>query len=145
MNMRSIVFVGLAVVLMAVGYGWFDYATRHGEAALLERAQKYWEAIRINDLSTAYYLEAETVNGQLAPDEVKVNQGWGMRLYSFRLGKASIDGKTAEVEMSREFFMNESSEPFEGRTIKDRWTFINNQWYHGTPEKGGSGIRDRGF
>lgn len=136
----------LAFCMMLAGavYGWFDFQQRHSEASLLARANDYWEARRLNDYLTAYELEAETANGQLAPDEVETRPEWGQRLHSFKLGPVEYFNDHAEIELTTEYTIREFTRPMGASTKKDLWTFIKGRWYHGAPEKGGAGIRKPG-
>jgi hypothetical protein len=136
--------LAIGALLLAAGYAGFDFQNRHSEATLLARAHQYWEARRLNDYLTAYELEAETANGQLAPDEVETRPEWGQRLYSYKLGSVDYYNGHAEIELTTEYLIRELSKPAGGGTAKDLWTFIKGQWYHGAPEKGGAGIRKPG-
>lgn len=137
--------MALLIVAISAG-GWFyyrDYQYRRSEEALLERAKIYWEAVRLNDMQTAYRMEAETAAGNLLPHEVEHRHDFGMRVVRYTLGKVNmIGGDAAEIGITTEVTMNE----FGGHTIpgsdrQDQWTFIDGQWHHGTPEAGGAGVR----
>lgn len=132
------------IAVLAIGGGaylWWNHVN-HGEDALRERAAAYWEAIRLNDLHTAYNMEAETLNGTLLPHEVEVKREWGMRVVEYQLGDATIYGDKAEIKVTLTMTMAE----FEGRTfpggmLTDYWTFMRGKWYHGTPDEGSSALR----
>jgi hypothetical protein len=136
--------LAVGALLLAAGYAWFDFQNRHSEATLLARANQYWEARRLNDYLTAYELEAETANGQLAPDEVETRPEWGQRLHSFKLGPVEYFNDHAEIELTTDFTIREFTKPMGASTKKDLWTFIKGRWYHGAAEKGGAGIRKPG-
>jgi hypothetical protein len=136
---------GLALLVL-VGSIWsFGYYQRHREATLLERANLYWKAIQSRDVLTAYHLEAETVSGHLQPDEVELSRSWGIRLIRFSFGQIVYFDNKAEISVIREMTLpdTELGKTKTKQPIRDRWTFYNGQWYHGTPENGGSGIRRR--
>jgi hypothetical protein len=141
---RNWKWLAVGAMLLAAGYAGFDFYARHSEAALLARAHQYWEARRLNDYLTAYELEAETANGQLAPDEVETRPEWGLRVYSFQLGGVEYFSDQAEIELTVETIIREFTKPNGKSTSKDLWTFIKGQWYHGAAEKGGAGIRKEG-
>ena len=135
------------IVLVAVGllYQGLSYYERHREATLLKRADTYWSALAAHDLETAYHLEAETANGLLRPDEVELVREWGVRLVRFKFGEINYYDHYAEIMVTRDLTYPDS-ESGKIRTkppIKDLWVFFKGEWYHGAPEKGGSGIRKR--
>jgi hypothetical protein len=136
--------LALGLLLLGAVYAWFDFQSRRSESTLLARAHQYWEARRLNDYLTAYELEAETANGQLAPDEVETRPEWGQRVYSFQFGGVEYFNDQAEIELTLETIIREFTKPTGKSTSKDLWTFIKGQWYHGAPEKGGAGIRKPG-
>lgn len=136
--------VASLVILAGAGYTWFDFQSRHGEKALVARANQYWEARKANDYNTAYQLEAATVSGRLTPDEVDVEPEWGRRLVGYKIGNIVYYGDKAEIEISKEYVMREFSKPFGvPRPSKDLWTFVNGRWYHGGTEKEQAGVFDR--
>jgi len=138
---RVIGIIGLLSLLVA-GYFGYDYHKRHGEAALLGKANQFWDAIRVNDLVTAYNMEAEMLHGTLHPDDVKLRQDWGIRLVSFKLGAITYYGNHAEIELTRELTWPDSKTKTRMKPpIKDTWTFTQGQWYHGFLEKGTSSMR----
>lgn len=136
--------LALGLLLLGAVYAWFDFQSRRSESTLLARAHQYWEARRLNDYLTAYELEAETANGQLAPDEVETRPEWGQRVYSFQFGGVEYFNDQAEIELTLETIIREFTKPTGKSTSKDLWTFIKGQWYHGAAEKGGAGIRKPG-
>jgi hypothetical protein len=141
-NLLKIVIGILSILLMLGGYYGWRYYTNHSEIALMQRANAYWEAIRVNDLQTAYQLEAETAVGNLLPHDVEVKPEWGLRVVQFRLGKIEIDGDMAEIDVTTILTMLEfNGNVFPGGTKKDVWTFVDGQWFHGMSSIGGAGIR----
>lgn len=142
MGMNKVLVV-TALVLLAISYYGYDYYIRHSEAELLRRATMYWEAVRVNDLQTAYSLEAEAAAGLLQPHEVASTQDWGRRLVGYELGGVIYSRNHAEIEISKEITLPDSMQTkmYPGR--KDIWTFVNGQWFHGEPEAGTSIMRKR--
>jgi hypothetical protein len=140
MNKKAL--IGLLILLVGVaGYFAYDYQARHSEAELLRRATLYWESIRINDLETAYLLEAEAEAGLLQPHEVAVSQDWGRRLLGFKLGAVTYVKNHAEIELTREITLPDSTKTKTYAGKKDLWTFTNGHWFHGEPEAGTSSMR----
>ena len=131
----------LALLATAAGYFGYDYHSRHSEAELLRRADLYWESIRINDLETAYLLEAEAEAGLLQPHEVAVRRDWGRRLAGFKLGAVTYMQNHAEIELTREITLPDSTQTKTYPVQKDLWTFMNGHWFHGEPEAGTSTMR----
>ena len=137
---------GLAFILVIfLGYEAFSYWSRHHEAKLLERATLYWSALASHDLLTAYHLEAEAASGKLQPDEVEKVREWGVRIIAFSLGAVTYYDNHAEILVTRQLTRpdTQTGELKMKPPIKDLWTFYNGEWYHGSPEKGGSPIRIR--
>lgn len=138
--------LGLIIGLMlVVGANYIRlYLKNHSEEALKQRANVYWEAIRLNDLQTAYKLEAETAAGNLLPHDVEVNPEWGLKVVQFNLGNVVIVGDVGEIDVTTMLTMMEfGGKTFPGGTKKDLWSFVDGQWFHGTPQVGGAGIRKR--
>lgn len=133
----------LTMIAVALVFFWRNHVN-HSEEALLQRVNEYWEAIKVNDLYTAYHLEAETASGNLLPHEVEVRREWGMQIVDFTLGDVTMYGDNAEIKVNTTMTMAE----FEGRTfpggvMTDTWVFMKGKWYHGWPEKGGAAIRKK--
>lgn len=139
--MKRLLLVLLAA-LMAGAYAWYDSYSRHSESALMERANVYWEAVRTNDLVTAYQLETETAMGTLAPHEVELHRDWGVRVVGYQLEPGVIDGDRAEIPIVLEVTLPDSeTKTKKKRGKKDFWTFLKGQWYHGIPQAGTSFVR----
>ena len=145
MKVRKL-WIPLVVILLSFGsYKVISYYSNYRESALIERAFLYWNAVAVNDFLTIYQLQAETAQGNFRPDEVKLGRDWSQRLVSFDLSGIRIDGSHAEIQIKREATLPDTQT---GKTIvypavKDQWTFMKGEWYHGTPEKGGSGMKRR--
>jgi hypothetical protein len=145
--MKRSTMISSVLMLAVAGYGIYaglDFRSRHSEARLLERANTYWGARVVNDLATAYELEAEAVSGNLLPHEVKKGVDYGVRLTGYEVGTVSYYEGHAEVQVKLQVTWPDSKTQTRWKpAIKDLWTFTHGQWFHGAPEKGGAGIRDR--
>lgn len=129
-------------VLVAGGYAWYDSYSRHSETTLMKRANTYWEAIRSNDLVTAYQMETEAAMGTLAPHEVELRRDWGVRVVGYQLKQGVIDGDKAEIPIELEVTLPDSETKTKKKPgKKDFWTFLKGQWYHGMPQAGTSLLR----
>ena len=143
MNIKkaALVIISLAILLYG-SYRLISYYKNHQESELVRRINTYWSAIASHDLLTAYQLEAEAINGTLRPDEVKLGRDWGIRLIGFTVGEITYNGDQAEIMITRESTLPDSQM---GKTMtaagKDLWTFTHGAWYHGTTNKGGSGLK----
>lgn len=136
--------IGMVLLVLGIlGYMAWNYQNRHGEKALLSRATLYWESIRINDLATAYSLEAEAEAGLLQPHEVAIYQDWGRRLVGFEFGEITYIQNHAEIEVTREITLPDSSQTKTYPGLKDVWTFMSGRWFHGEPELGNSPMRKK--
>ena len=132
----------LLLALVGSGLWALDYYQRRSEKTLLARANRYWEAVRLNDFRTAFELEAEARAGTLLPHQVETFQDWGVRLVGFQLGSIIYYADHAEIELSQEVTRPDSKTKTKTKPmVKDLWTFMNGAWYHGSPEKGSSGLR----
>lgn len=145
MKRSKIISMAILLILGGVGiYAWMDFQSRHSEARLLERVNAYWTARVVNDLATAYELEAETASGNLLPHEVKKGVDYGVRLTGYEVGEVSYYEGHAEVQVKLQMTWPDSRAQTRWKPPhKDLWTFTHGQWFHGAPEKGGAGIRDR--
>lgn len=133
--------LGMLTVLVAAAFS-YDYYSRHREKTLLERADRYWNAVRLNDLATAYGLDAEAARGTLQPHEVDKGRDWSIRLVSFTLGEITYYDNHAEILLTKEVTWPDSkTKTHQKPPVKDLWTFMKGQWYHGAPEKGSSSLR----
>lgn len=141
MKKKWIFIQSVLFAVLVAGYFWRDYISKHSEEALLRRANQYWEAIKLNDLVTAYKLEAETVNGGLLPHDVELKHDWGIRIVNFKLGSVQYFDDYATIELSTEITLPDSTKTRNRRPVEDVWTFTKGQWFHGTV--GGSMMRRR--
>jgi len=133
MSKKTILLLGLLITSLAGGIAWYSYQSRHSEAALIARAHEYWEAVKIHDLVTAYQMEAETARGTLFPHEVELRHDWGVRVVGYQLGKVDYFDDYAEIEMSMEITLPDSTKTQTKKGKKDVWTFMKGYWYHGVP------------
>ncbi len=140
---RNIWIVVVFALLCVGGYFFWSHQQAAKKEALLSRASAYWESIRINDLVTAYQMEAETIAGTFLPHEVALRRNFDMRLVSYVLGDAVfLDDNSAEIAINGRYTMMEfGGQDFPVGGAKDYWTYMNGNWYHGHPEKGGAGLR----
>ena len=133
-----------AAVLGSILVYWYqvNYYANRTEERLMQRVNAYWEAVRVNDLRTAYEMEAETVNGDFSPDEVEHRRQWDMKIVGYILGKPSLAEDSATIEVKTVLTMMEfDGNTFTGGARQDIWTYVKGDWYHGKPERGGAGIR----
>jgi hypothetical protein len=143
MKKLLLVLVPLILLLVSAGLFYVKQEGRNNEAALRERANQYWEAVRTNDQHTRYRMMAAYAEGRLQPDELKPQMSPNMKLLGFKVGKITLeeDG-TAQVEVEPEFTLPD----FQGKgfkmTRKEIWSYIGGDWYKGLrsdylPEKTG--------
>ena len=135
--------LGAAVAITVGRYAW-NYQRNHSIESLMYRAEQYWEAIRVNDLQTAYNLEAETKAGTFLPHEVEVNPEWGLKVVQFKITNEEVKGDLGQIDVTTLLTMREfGGKTFPGGIKKDIWTFMDGEWFHGTPQVGGAGIRKK--
>ncbi|MFM2007553.1 MAG: hypothetical protein RLZZ09_3208 [Pseudomonadota bacterium] len=124
--------VSAILLLVAAGLIFVKQEGRHNEAALNERVNQYWEAVKINDQHTRYRMMTAYVEGNLRPDQLKPQMSPNMKLLRFKVGKITMeeDG-TAEVEIEPEFTLPD----FQGKGFKmprkEVWSYIGGDWYKG--------------
>lgn len=140
MKKSWILLVGFIIASSLALYLRHVYESRRSETALLLRASQYWEAIRENDLVTAYQLEAETAAGTLLPHDVELKREWGLRVVEFKLGAVEFFDDYAEIKMTLEITYPDSTRT-RNKSSKDLWTFTKGYWFHGAPGK--SSLRPR--
>lgn len=145
MRKLSLWLIGLALIVIATFAGPRIYR-EHSEAAVLSRAQAYWSAFVANDLLTAYELEAPQLTGLLLPHEVGITREWNQRMVSFELGSVTFYSDHAEVELIPEITLpdTQTGKTRKSGAIRDLWTFVDGDWYHGSPKERKSPIRKQG-
>jgi hypothetical protein len=129
-NFLKIVLVVLAMGTMATvaGCGGENRTQTH----LMKRANAYWEARRINDLSTIYSMEAETAEGHLTPDRIQKAPFGRIQLVGYTFRNVKIDDNLASMTVDLQITIPElEGKSVAGPSTLDRWTFVKGDWYHG--------------
>lgn len=102
----------------------------HDKAQLLERVERYWRARELNDIHTAFELEAAAwPRGWLTP-MLAARMGLSIRDVSFELLEYSEDAAVFRLEGRVEV----GAMGFVPQTSQDRWIRIDGEWFHDTPE-----------
>jgi len=111
-------------------------APKPSEQALLERAQRYWQARQTRDLATVLELEeAGRPGGWLNAMNVANAVGAGIRLSQVRVSVPKIDGATAQVTVSANAqyeVMALVPGTFRQQAVQDPWVLVDGLWYHKT-------------
>ncbi|MEW6694986.1 MAG: hypothetical protein AB1371_08580 [Pseudomonadota bacterium] len=126
------IFIGLAAAAAAVGLlGCATPAVESNDpTALLERARAYWNAIRTNDLVTAWQYEAISRDPNWSlPNYLKRVGGIQYHEVQVRSVKAQQQDR-AEVEVYQRFSVPLARLRDQEATIVDRWVRIEGRWYH---------------
>jgi len=99
------------------------------EAALLQRANAYWTAVKDNDRATAWNYE-----------EVSIKPDWTLQAYLRRGGivyeaaqvqsDATIEGNQATVNVKLEYSVPQVRAKNIHTELPDKWVWLNGQWYH---------------
>ena len=145
MRSKLLILAAVVIFLLAIVQGWALYSRQLHEKQLEARAHAYWEALRLNDLQTAYRMETETATGHLLPHEVEVRRGFGMKVGSYTLSNIAVNGPTATLDVAVMLTMADfQGKTFPGGTLKDQWSLIDGVWYHGSTQPGSALIRRKG-
>lgn len=99
------------------------------EQRLRERATEYWQAARARDLSTMYRMELAAKQGLLTPDKARNALGTSSVL-SYEFASLDVTGDDAVVVVNVEYRLPDLRAPVP-MTKRDRWTFLDGDWYHG--------------
>lgn len=102
----------------------------HSEQRLRERANAYLEALRINDLASAYRLDAGSLDGTLTPlvfrDSAIPLTG---SLLSYTITSVSLQGDDAHVEAEVSFQLPQLRKPYETKMAM-HWVTKNGDFFH---------------
>lgn len=102
------------------------------EQVLTERAHQYWEAIKLNDLSTAYRLESGSLNGALTASAFRQGLARAAPLIDYQINGVRIDGSGAQVDIRVRYKLPQLRDPVTWNR-SNPWVLIDGQWYHQTP------------
>jgi hypothetical protein len=98
------------------------------EDAIRQAVSKFWDAIKVFDLATAYHLEAGASDGDLTATafrEYWSDTDWELRSYEIR--SITIDGDEADVDLLLLWhppqLPKDVSRPFD-----DRWRYHDGAW-----------------
>ena len=124
--LSGILFVMLALTAVA--------GDKDREPLLKKRVEAYWEALRINDVHTVYYMEMGTVEKRLTPDVMRALLSPPYRLVDYKVKEVKASGDEGEAIIEIELTSSDlAGKSFSAPSQKERWTFINDNWYHGGP------------
>jgi hypothetical protein len=101
----------------------------HDSDALRDSVAKYWKAIQIFDLATAYRLEAGSREGRLTAGEFR--EFWGKtdwELSAFEIRSIDINKNTAEVDLMLTWSPPEIPKDVT-RPFSERWRLLEDGWY----------------
>ncbi len=126
-----------AFAAVAVAFGpvavFAENETAPTKDRLTERATTYWDAVSSRDFATIYRLETGSLDGSLTPDAVRKFLGRSkLERYSFR--EVTIEGNVGEILVDRVHSIEGINAPITS-TQRDRWTFVDGDWFHGSVAK----------
>lgn len=102
----------------------------NSEQRLRERANAYLEALRINDLASAYRMEAGYLDGSLTPlvfrDTAIPLSG---SLLSYSISSVSLQGDEGQVEAEVSFQLPQMRKPYETKMAM-HWVTRNGDFFH---------------
>lgn len=99
------------------------------EAALRQRAERYWAARQARDVRTLYDMEsAAQPGGWLKLEDAMSLRGLPVR--KVKIETIQIEGERASVKLSGE--VNIGTFGWTPQTLQDPWVLLNGQWYHET-------------
>lgn len=131
--MKKIILPLLFILSIIFGFYEFKLKPDQLKEQLRERAALYWDSVRIHDFLTIYSMETGKVQGLLQPHQLVKRTNFDVRLVSFDLGSIKmLDSSSAEIDVHGQYTMMEfEGKTYDGGSTKDRWTLIDDQWYHG--------------
>lgn len=99
------------------------------EAALRQRAERYWAARQARDVRTIYELEsAAQPGGWLKLEDAMSLQGLPVR--KIQVEDIRIEGEKAMTKITGE--VNIGTFGWTPQTLQDSWVLLNGQWFHET-------------
>lgn len=99
------------------------------EAALRQRAERYWAARQARDVRTLYEMEsAAQPGGWLKLEEAMSLQGLPVR--KVKIEEVRIEGEKAKIKISAEVMVGTFG--WTPQTTQDPWVLLNGQWFHET-------------
>lgn len=103
-----------------------------GEAALLARAQAYWDAIKAGDRVTAWDYTAHSQNPHATLQDYL--KGGGVVYNSVEIkGVRSMTGDTAVLDVGINYSVPILRMRNQDREQADHWRLIEGNWYHDPP------------
>lgn len=99
------------------------------EAALRQRAERYWAARQARDVRTLYEMEsAAQPGGWLKLEEAMSLRGLPVR--KVKIEEVRIEGEKAKIKISAEVMVGTFG--WTPQTTQDPWVLLNGQWFHET-------------
>lgn len=105
-----------------------EFASGPTEERLLERVNKYWEAVKIRDFSTMFQMEAAALKGIMSADTLRRATGH-TKLKAFNIKEIKIEGEKAVIRLERIYRVENTAAAVPTVSI-DPWIFIEGDWYH---------------
>ena len=128
----AVIFAGLTALGASVW--WYQQNVNRTSSRLIQRAELYWDAVRLNDLYTQYTMQAKAEAGELPPDLFEKQSDFNVRVIKYKLGEVRIKDDLGMIEVNKELTMPDfQGKTFKGIPIKDVWTYMHGDWYHGIP------------
>ncbi len=98
------------------------------EKRLIERVNKYWEAVKFRDFSTMFQMEAAALKGIMSADTLRRAAG-NSKLKGYSLKEIKIEDRKAVVRLERNYQVENQKAPVPTVTF-DPWIYIKGDWYH---------------
>jgi hypothetical protein len=132
MSLRTLLVFLLVVTCLCVGVQAAAAGPQSDrEQRLRERATAYWDAAQARDLSTMYRMEAAAKLGHLTAAKAKSALGTSS-IVNYEHSDFDVSGDTATVVVKVTYRLPDLRAPVP-MTRKDPWTFLDGDWYHGSP------------
>jgi hypothetical protein len=128
---RVSMMAGLLVALLGGFPAWADQTQ-----ALRERAERYWEARRLNDLVTEYQLESGSLpEGGLTPDRfvgLVNNRNQLIRDQNARITDVTVRDDEGEVTLLVDRVFVRWGSTKKDQVVKEKWLLLEGEWYRRT-------------
>jgi hypothetical protein len=118
-------------IILAFSFGCEDKKMADPEGMLKARSVEYWEKRLVDkDTQAAYEMEAEKDRIPYEEYQEQVKNAGQLTYLKVNVGKFSITGDKANVDMSITYNVPGYPKALDGPIMNDPWVIEKNQWMH---------------
>jgi hypothetical protein len=127
-NLLVLFFLG---IILAFSFGCEDKKMTDPEGMLKARSVEYWEKrLMDKDSLAAYEMEAEKDRIPYEEYQEQVKNAGQLTYLKINVGKFSITGDKANVDMSISYNVPGFPKALDGGIMNDQWVVEKNRWMH---------------